>query len=69
LPGDAEEVYKKAIPGHPENPKHWYGKNEEGNIYRYSDSKDGTMHYSGQDNLGDGLRELDKYIKERLIGK
>jgi hypothetical protein len=50
LPPDAESLYKNAIPHY--NPdtkgvKHWYSKANDGQYYRYSDSNDGTAHFTG----------------------
>jgi len=46
-PKDCPEVYKKAVPDDPYNPRHWWGRNEKGEFYRYHNSNDGTTHYSG----------------------
>ncbi len=35
-PADVGDVYKNAIPGDSKNPRHWYGKNANGDIYRFS---------------------------------
>jgi hypothetical protein len=47
LPDDAEQVYRNAVPGDPQNPRAWYGKNANGDYCQFSDSNDGTAHYSG----------------------
>lgn len=65
LPKDAEDVFRNAVPGDPINPKHWYGKNKEGAIYRFSDANNGTAHFSGRSDYGEGI-PIDKYVKERL---
>ena len=65
-PSDAESVYAKAVPNDPMNPTAWFGKNADGQIYRYSLGRNGTMHFSGIDGVGDGTRNLTKYAKERL---
>lgn len=66
LPGDAEDVFKNAIPDDPKKPKHWYGKNKDGAIYRFSDSNNGTAHFSGRSDQGDGLENISQYAKDRL---
>lgn len=54
LPKDAEDVFKNAVPDDSVNPKAWYGKNKDGQVYRFSSSNDGTAHYSGIDGVGAG---------------
>jgi hypothetical protein len=66
LPDDAAEVYRTAIPDDPVNPRHWYGKNANGHIYRFSNSGDGTVHFSGIDSVGKGIRSITRYAKMRL---
>jgi RHS repeat-associated protein len=68
LPKDAEEVFKEAVPDNPSKPKHWYSKNADGAIYRYSSSNDGKAHFSGRSDQGDGLQSISDYAKERLKG-
>ena len=64
---DAEEVYKKAIPD--KTGASWYGRNAQGDIDRYSDSKtpgDGTpVHFSGSTNSEHGLK-VPHYIEKRF---
>jgi hypothetical protein len=62
LPKDAEEVFKKAVPSDATNPKHWFGKASDGTFYRYSNSNDGTAHFSGIFNFN----ELPSYVKSRF---
>ena len=69
LPDDAEQVYKNAVPDSPVSPRNWYGKNEDGSTYRFSGGNDGTAHYSGQDDKGDGIRNITPYAKDRLSEK
>jgi RHS repeat-associated protein len=69
LPSDAEEVFETAVPNDPVKPTAWFGKNSEGQIYRYSSSNDGTAHFSGIDGVGDGVRNLTPYAVDRLNGK
>ncbi|MCX7423649.1 MAG: hypothetical protein NT013_29500 [Planctomycetia bacterium] len=66
LANDAEEVFHRAVPDDPVNPRHWYGKNSDGQIYRFSNGNDGTAHFSGIDNVGDGIRSITRYAKDRL---
>jgi RHS repeat-associated protein len=68
LPKDAESVYKNAVPNDPKNPTAWFGKSADGQIYRFSPSNDGTMHFSGIDGVGDGVRNLTNYALERMNG-
>ena len=68
LPDDAADVYKKAVPDNPVGAKHWYGMNKDGSIYRFSNANDGTMHFSGRSDVGDGVRSITKYAKQRLEG-
>jgi RHS repeat-associated protein len=69
LPTDAEQVFKNAVPNDPVNPTAWFGKNSNGQIYRFSSSNDGTAHFSGIDGVGDGTRNLTNYALDRLEGK
>jgi hypothetical protein len=68
LPGDAESVFKNAVPNDPKNPTAWFGKNADGQIYRYSVGNDGTAHFSGIHGVGDGTRNLTNYAINRLEG-
>lgn len=68
LPKDAEDVFKNAVPNDPKNPTAWFGKNADGQIYRFSTSNDGTAHFSGIDGVGDGVRNLTEYALDRLNG-
>jgi hypothetical protein len=66
LPNDAHQVFSRAVPDDPFNPRNWYGVNSSGEIYRFSSSNDGNVHFSGRENYGDGIRNLTDYAKERL---
>jgi hypothetical protein len=66
LPSDAQAVYETAVPGSPTNPTTWWGMNSKGQIYRYSDSNDGTAHFSGIVGVGDGARNITPYAIDRL---
>ena len=68
LPLDDQLVFSKAVPNDPKEPTAWFGKNEKGQIYRYSLGNDGTAHFSGIDGVGDGVRNLTKYAQDRLRG-
>ncbi|WP_266160581.1 RHS repeat-associated core domain-containing protein, partial [Dyella silvatica] len=68
LPSDAESVFASAVPNSPTNPRAWFGKNADGQIYRYSIANDGTAHFSGIDEVGDGARNITKYAIDRLNG-
>jgi hypothetical protein len=63
LPNDAEEVYLKAIPS-PDG-KTWWGKNSQGEIYRYQFHEDGKIHWNGRENSPRGLT-VPHYIQKRL---
>ena len=65
-PDDAKSVYKNAVPDDDVQAKHWYGKNSDGEIYRYSDSNNGTAHFTGRQYEGDGLPHISPYARTRL---
>ena len=67
LPDDAGEVFRRAVPDSDLNARHWYGQNAEGKIYRFSNSNDGTVHFSGIDGVGDGTRNITEYARRRLM--
>jgi len=60
-------VFRHAVPDSDLNARHWYGKNAEGKIYRFSNSNDGTVHFSGIDGVGDGIRNITEYARRRLM--
>ncbi|WP_152558854.1 hypothetical protein [Endozoicomonas numazuensis] len=66
LPDDAADVYKRSVPDDPVNARHWYGLNKNGVIYRFSNANDGTMHFSGRSDSGNGIRSITKYAEQRL---
>lgn len=68
LPPDAEAVFKNAVPNDPKNPTAWFGRNSNGQIYRFSSDRNGTAHFSGIDGVGDGTRNLTPYARDRLNG-
>ncbi len=66
LPKDAEDVFKNAVPENSTNPRVWYGKNKDGQIYRFSVNNNGEAHFSGIDGLGDGTKNITPYARDRL---
>jgi hypothetical protein len=66
LPPDAHDVFRHAVPDDPVNATNWYGTNADGQIYRFSGANDGTAHFSGIDGVGDGIRNITRYARERL---
>ena len=64
LPPDAGSVYKQAVPDDPYNPRHWWGRNEQGQFYRYHSSNDGTAHYSGTFDRKDS--SIPPYVRPRF---
>lgn len=68
LPGDAGSVFKNAVPNDPVSPTAWFGKNSNGQIYRFSLGNDGTAHFSGIDGVGSGTRNITQYAIDRLNG-
>ena len=66
LPADAEQVFKGAVPNDAKNPTAWFGKNADGQIYRFSPGNDGTAHFSGIHGVGDGTRNITQYAIDRL---
>ena len=66
LPGDAEDVYRNAVPDDPVNPKAWYGINADGLLYRFS-SANGNAHFSGIAGVGDGVRNVSDYAIQRPV--
>jgi RHS repeat-associated protein len=65
LPADAEQVFKMAVPNSPTSPTAWFGKNADGQVYRYSLSGE-TAHFSGIRGVGDGTRNFTPYAAQRL---
>lgn len=66
---DAGAVYATAVPSDPVKPAAWFGRNSQGDVYRYSGSSDGTAHFSGIEGKGSSTRNFTTYSKERLEGK
>jgi hypothetical protein len=69
LPADADSAYKRAFSDDPTDARHWYGRGDDGTIYRFSESNDGKMHFSGADAVGDGIRSMTDYERRRLNGE
>ena len=68
LPNDAENVFKNAVPNDAKSPTAWFGRNSDGQIYRYSLGGDGSAHFSGIHGVGDGTRNITRYALDRLDG-
>ena len=66
LPGDARQVYGRAVPDASVGARHWYEKNANGDIYRFSNGGNNTAHFSGIDGVGDGIRNITPYARNRL---
>jgi hypothetical protein len=66
LPNDAKDVFKTAVPDSSTNPKNWFGLNRDGVVYRFSNANDGTAHFSGRGDVGNGIRNISPYALERL---
>jgi hypothetical protein len=63
LPDDAAEVYKHAIPS-PDG-KTWWGRNAQGEIYRYQSHAEGKVHWNGREKSERGL-QVPNYIRKRF---
>jgi RHS repeat-associated protein len=63
-PADCQDVYKNAVPDDPYDPRHWWGRNSDGDFYRYNNSNDGTVHYSGT--FTPRSLEVPPYVRSRL---
>jgi len=66
IPPDAADVFANAVPDDPVKPRNWFGMNRSGQIYRFSGSREGTVHFSGTEGIGDGLRNITDYALRRL---
>ena len=66
LPSDAEDVYRRAVPDSATAPRNWFGRNAQGQTYRYSPTTNNTVHFSGDDGVGDGIRNITPYARARL---
>jgi RHS repeat-associated protein len=69
LPSDAEDVFQNAVPNDPVSPRAWFGRNSNGQIYRYSVDNNGMAHFSGIDGVGSGTPNLTQYARDRLDGQ
>ncbi len=63
-PENCPTVYKKSVPDDPYNPRHWWGQNDDGKFYRFSNTNDGTAHYSGT--FDRRAPEVPPYVRSRL---
>lgn len=68
LTNDTEEVFKNIVPNDPNSPTTWLGKNQDEQVYQFSSSDDDATHFSGIDDVGEGVRNFIKYTKDRLDG-
>jgi hypothetical protein len=66
LPADAQAVFAKAVPNDPDTPTAWFGVNEQGQVYRFGIDHNGTAHFNGIAGVGDGTRNITKYVYLRL---
>ena len=63
LPPDAEEVYRRSVPGDSEG-RTWYGQNSEGEFYRYQ-GQNGKVHWNGREKSARGLK-VPQWIRNRF---
>lgn len=63
LPGNAEELYKHAIPD--AQGKHWYAMDENGVIHRYGNSNNGKVHWNGDTSQNRGI-PVPQEVKQRF---
>ena len=62
-PPDAEEVYRRVVPGNFTDNK-WYGQNSEGEFYRYQ-GQNGEVHWNGREQSSRGL-DVPTWIRKRF---
>jgi RHS repeat-associated protein len=63
LPGDAEQVYRSAIPD--ADGAVWYGRNSNGDTYVYRPTNDGTVHWAGSSSTERGVT-VPKDVRRRF---
>lgn len=63
MPPDAEEVYRRSVPGDSEG-RTWYGQNSEGEFYRYQ-GQNGKVHWNGREKSARGLK-VPQWIRNRF---
>ncbi|MFY3384384.1 RHS repeat-associated core domain-containing protein [Paracidovorax sp. MALMAid1276] len=63
-PSDCRAVYDRSVPDSPNSPRHWWGRNDEGQYYRFSNTNDGSAHYSGTFPSNSNL--IPPYVRGRL---
>ena len=71
LPTDAQQVYRNCIPDHKNlnkknQPRQWWGRNKDGDYYRFSNDNFGNAHYSGTFRAND--KRIPAHIRNRLSG-
>ena len=54
------------VPDDSIKPKNWYGINGKSQVYRYACSNDNSAHFSGIDGVGDGIRNMTDYARDRI---
>jgi cytochrome c553 len=64
-PSDASKVYEDAVEGPDGN---WYGKNENGDVYRYSRPSNGETHWNGSSSGSNAIRSnnIPNIVKQTL---
>lgn len=63
-PKDCPQVYKTSVPDHPSSPRHWWGRNANGDFDRFHYTNDGSAHYSGT--FGARAPQIPPYVLSRL---
>ena len=67
LPSDAKDVYRGAVPsgdGTTGSVRQWWGVNGDGQLYRFSDSNNGTAHFTGT--FEPNHKHVPQYVRDRL---
>ncbi|MBC5785079.1 Ig-like domain repeat protein [Ramlibacter sp. USB13] len=63
-PKDCPQVFARAVPEDPVDPRQWWGKSENGLYYKFHNSNDGTAHFSGSYAPTDP--KVPGYVRDRL---
>jgi hypothetical protein len=63
LPKNADAVYQRAIPT--KDGRTWYGRNAEGELYRYQMDEEGFVHFNGREDSPRGLK-IPNVIRKRF---
>ncbi|MFT5890890.1 MAG: hypothetical protein ACI9Y7_000988 [Dokdonia sp.] len=72
IPDNAEDLYKKAIPGYTNEvskqgiPKKWYSVDEKGKIHQFTVDNNGNTHWAGSENGSRGVT-IDNATRKRLL--